>query len=410
MKLELIIGILGALGGITILFTAWQRIMDLLFPVRTATKQIINTLAHEFIDDGDDISEERIAIIVGGRCNQYRILSSDKIKSILKKAIYEFEQRKIVGLPQAIINLYDKIIDGLQKMKMDIDVVIVEDTTIQAYLIKFCDQLEDDKSYELRNIKAGFEKFLSNNGKIAKGTAQQAHILAAIANNRNRFHYNAINPKEDELFREGGKRSLLLYYPDENNHKIVKKFSRNIKEDITIYWFEKAKDGEERPSIKLSELNGLQPSVIFPDISTKQKGDRGDATPKTIWEFLSKFCSQLEDDKPYELRNIMTSFAEFLVVNGRSAKESAQKAHILAAIANNRNRFHYNAINPKEDGLFIESGKRTLLLYYPDENNHKIVKKFGLNINDDPTIYWYEEGGNRPSIKLSELKKEIFNN
>jgi len=408
MKLELIIGILSALGGITILFTAWQRIMDFLFPVRAATKQILNTLAHEFIDDGDDISEERIAIIVGGKCNQYRIKRRDKFKSILNKAIYEFEQRKIVGLPPAIIKLYDKIIDGLQKMKMDIGAVIVDDTTIQAYLIKFCDQLEDGKTYELKNIKAGFEKFLSNKGKIAKRTAQQAHILAAIANNRNRFHYKAINPKEDELFREGGKRSLLLYYPDENNHKIVKKFSQNVKEDITIYWFEKAKDGKERPSIKLSELNGLQPS---PDISTKQKGDRGDETPNlTIWELLSRFCSQLEDDKPYELRNIMTSFAEFLVVNGRSAKESAQKAHISAAIVNNPSRFHNNTKNPKEDGLFKESGKRTLLLYYPDENNHKIVKKFGLNINDDPTIYWYEEGGNRPSIKLSELKKEIFNN
>ncbi|MDR2682738.1 MAG: hypothetical protein LBB64_02585 [Dysgonamonadaceae bacterium] len=124
--------------------------------------------------------------------------------------------------------------------------------TIHDYLVEFCNQLVDDRPYEVKVIKKEFADFLQKSGKAAKESGLNADISYAIVNDPNRYHYNAPDPKKDRLFVNDPsiKSNLLLYFPDENNRKIVKKFSLKIKDNPTIYW----RENNERKEIKLSDL------------------------------------------------------------------------------------------------------------------------------------------------------------
>jgi hypothetical protein len=127
----------------------------------------------------------------------------------------------------------------------------------------------------------------------------------------------------------------------------------------------------------------------------------------TIHDYLVEFCAPLKEDTPYEVRALWEQFFEFLQKAGKEASRNGLRADIAYAIANNKSRYWYQAPNPENDSLFTGdiSVKSNLLLYYPDESNKKIVKKFNFKITDDPTIYW-QERGERMSIKFSELKKK----
>jgi hypothetical protein len=152
-------------------------------------------------------------------------------------------------------------------------------------------------------------------------------------------------------------------------------------------------------------------------IETKENGtttETRESPPRrrrqnTIHDYLVDFCAQLKDDTSYDLHTLRDDFFKVLQDNGKLASKSGLLLDITYATVNNKNRYWHRAPNPENDRLFVSDSpiKSSMLLYLPDESNRRTVKKFTLQITDNPTIYWRGRNGEREEIKWLELKKKV---
>lgn len=111
------------------------------------------------------------------------------------------------------------------------------------HLNDYIQTLNLNKEYTVSEIKNGFSNYVWNQvGIELHKPTRDAHIKHSIVNERNRGHYNVKRPDDE--------RRNLFYYVDDN-HKKVKIFHLNIKENIRIYY----RYENEITYVKLKELN-----------------------------------------------------------------------------------------------------------------------------------------------------------
>jgi len=117
-------------------------------------------------------------------------------------------------------------------------------------------------------------------------------------------------------------------------------------------------------------------------------------TKITKFDCLLQLYDELEFDKSYTFKEIYQGFETMLAKNGLTSTKSSIESSIRHSIVNFTSRHHYVVKTPYDKGFF----------YYPDPNDNKNIRKFSLDIKDNPTIYWGDSKG-RNEIKLSELLK-----
>ena len=139
----------------------------------------------------------------------------------------------------------------------------------------------------------------------------------------------------------------------------------------------------------------IVPSTIISTIETETKKDTQPIiTNATTYDCLQQLYNELEFDKSYTFEEIKKGFESILTKNGLTPSNNTIDTYIRFSIVNFTSRHHYNIKSPDEKRLF----------YYPNEKT-KVLKKFSLDIKDNPTIYWTGDDKKRKEIKLSEMLK-----
>jgi len=139
------------------------------------------------------------------------------------------------------------------------------------------------------------------------------------------------------------------------------------------------------------------PNPVIKNIEegTKTEREKKDNQPtKTNYDCLLQLYNELESDKSYTFEEIKKGFESILTKNGLTPSNNTIDTYIRFSIVNFTSRHHYNIKSPDEKRLF----------YYPDEKT-KVLKKFSLDIKDNPTIYWTGDDKKRKEMKLSEVLK-----
>ena len=152
---------------------------------------------------------------------------------------------------------------------------------------------------------------------------------------------------------------------------------------------------------KIIEEQGQMVENVIEDIISRSSVTNLDAFNKqpprnkiTYHECLKQLYNDLEFNKIYAFVDIKDAFEKILSENGITPKNTTVEPAIRHATVNDKNRHHYGVKSEYDKALF----------YYPDENVKNYFKKFSLEIEDNPTIYW-GDGKGRKEIKLSELLK-----
>lgn len=95
----------------------------------------------------------------------------------------------------------------------------------------FIKNYELNKDYEKKELMNKFSKYIKEKCNKDLNQSQLSCIMYEItANEKNRIHYNVKENNVDE--------KNILYYPDENNKSIVRRYSKEIK-NVNVYYLEK---------------------------------------------------------------------------------------------------------------------------------------------------------------------------
>jgi len=117
---------------------------------------------------------------------------------------------------------------------------------------------------------------------------------------------------------------------------------------------------------------------------------------KTFRYILKEIYNEIEFNREYSEKEI------FDRVNEKTAKYNVEFQKVTYTLqlhkhtVNATNRVHLGIKNPIDDTRNF--------FYFPNENNKKVVKKFSVNITDNPTIY-FSVNGEKKSVKLYDIKR-----
>ena len=202
---------------------------------------------------------------------------------------------------------------------------------------------------------------------------------------RDVYGYNDKKIHENNIYQKTINTLIVRYQENPPNHMQKDTVSKIIEKLIELL--------SENPDNK----EEIIPNTVIkhPEEGNKTGGqEKGEQPTKTNYDCLLQLYNELEFDKPYTFEEIKKGFESILSKNKLTPSENTKNTYIRFSIVNFTSRHHYNIKSPDEKRLF----------YYPDEKT-KVLKKFSLDIKDNPTIYWTGDDKKRKEIKLSEMQK-----
>ena len=111
------------------------------------------------------------------------------------------------------------------------------------YLNDLYHKLDENENYDVKELRRLLTELIyKETGKQLHNTTRNCQIYMVTVNDLNRTNYGIRYPDDE--------RKNLFYFIDEDKRQYIRKFNKNQKDDVNIYYLE---DGE-RKSIKLSEL------------------------------------------------------------------------------------------------------------------------------------------------------------